>query len=274
RLVSDLRRLSMPHLGRMVAGFVPDILERSQLSRLPAELARLRGRMTTTQLASFDRDAYLAELSFARVLRLVGWSGDRSYPSAKEQHPTGGDLRALVRKRLDAPWAAALRHMTAAGPTDVLATMPAVIERRAELSADVGGDDDFAVAYSLSSDAPAPGRRWHAPEPFVTSEGREEFEFMTGRGAADGAVRRSTRLERWGASLVFPEAYALVDVRLESTPGMEPLHAGAPWRELVAASGAEVAAVRREFTQQVAARMADSTDADRGPEPTGESRQS
>ncbi len=259
RHVAELRRLGMHHLGAMLEGFVPDVLERSPLSRLPTELARLAGRMTARQASLFDRRAYLVGLPFARVLDLLGWHGERAAPSGREQHPTGGDLRSLLRRRLDAPWAAALRLAPAVGPVAVLATMPTAPERLTE----VGGEGDFAVSYALSSDAPAPGRRWPAPAPYVTDDGRDEFEYLTGRGAADDAadraIRREIRLERAGASLMFPESYARVDALLETTPGLEPLHAGGSWRELVKARAEELAAARLEFTHRVAEQMAVAT---------------
>lgn len=153
QLVTDLRRLGMPHLGEMLAGFVPDVLERSPLSRFPDELTRLASRMTARQAGQFDRSAYLARVPFGRVLDLLGWSGAHSPPSGREQHPTGGDLRSLLRGRLDAPWAAALQLEPPTGAVDVLASLPTPPERLQE----VGGDGDFAVAYALTTDAPAPG---------------------------------------------------------------------------------------------------------------------
>lgn len=253
RLVDELDSLGLPHLGRMLAGFVPAMLERSPLSALPEELSRLMSWMTPAQAEAFDRDAYMAGLPFARVLDLVGWQARRWSQVGREQHPTGGDLRALLRKRLDGPWAAALRRTPAQSLSGLLASMPVAAEDLARR----GGEDDFAVAYALATDAPPPGRRWEAAEPFVTAAGREEFEFLTGRGSEDETVRRATRLERWGASLVFPESYALVDARLTSTPAVEPLHAGARWRALAWELAEPLAALRREFTQRVAGEMAE-----------------
>lgn len=252
RLVAELDRLGLPNLGRMLADFVPALLLRSPSSGLPDELARLTSRMTRAQADAFDPDAYVAGLSFAAVLRLSGWEARPSTRSGREQHPTGGDLRALLRRKLDRPWAAALRRAPAAGLLDLLARMPVPAEDLARSS----GDYDFAVAYSLTTDAPAPGRWWDAPEPFVTAADREEFAFLVGRGTEEEAVRRATRLERWGATLVFPEAYALVDTDLTATPALEPLHAGGAWRTVIAESGASLAALRREFTQRVAEEMA------------------
>jgi hypothetical protein len=263
RLVAELDRLGLPHLGAMLAGFVPAMLRRSPASGLPAELARLRSWMTPAQTEAFDPEAHMAGLSFATVLRLLGWEGGSSVRSGREQHPTGGDLRAHLRRKLDRPWAAALRLTRHPTWLDVLAGMPVPAE---DLAAQ-RGEHDFAVAYSLATDAPAPGRRWDAPEPFVTEAGREEFAFLTGRGVEEEAVRRATRLERWGASLVFPEAYALVDARLVATPELEPLHAGGRWRAAAVEAEDALAALRREFIQRVAeevAKVADRRPTDRG----------
>lgn len=251
-LVADARLVGVPHLAAMLAAFVPDVLERSPLSRLADELARRTARMTTAQAHAFDRVAFVARLSVAQVLELVGWRASAAANGTREQHPTGGDLRALLRRRLDGPWATALRELQPTDALDVVASMPVPVEQLAGLC-DAG---DFAVSYALATDARSPGRRWDAPSPFVSDAGRDTFEFFSGRAEGAGSVGRAERLAHWGASLVYPTAYALVDAALQRAAGLEPFHAGGSWRGAVSAWADAVARRRRAFTGRVAAHMA------------------
>lgn len=253
RLTAELDRLGLPHLARMLSDFVPTMLQGSSLSRLPDELARLRSWMTKGQAAAFDTVAYVATLPFARVLELVGWPDDHAGRVGREQHPTGGDLRSLLRRRLDGPWSLALLGAPAPDLAGLLASMPVAPEDLARQ----GEEGGFAVAYALATDAPPPGRRWRAPAPFVTEPDREEYAFLTGSGAEDGSVRRATRLERWGASLVFPRSFELVDARLTDEPSLGPLHAGGDWRGFVGEKADELADRRMEFMRRVANTLLD-----------------
>ncbi|MBX3144494.1 MAG: hypothetical protein KF813_12095 [Trueperaceae bacterium] len=249
-LVAQLERMRLSNLAAVVSDTILEGLGRPLVSDLPAEIERIQAWMTEEQVARFDRSAFIAGLSFGKVLKLFRW-GSRAGSSGREQHPAGGDLRAHLRRKLDVPWEAALVESGASDAHELLAGMPLDVAQLAAAS----GEVDFAVAYALATDAPVPGREWVAPEPFVAEGHRSEFEFLVGRGSDATGVRRTTRLQRWGASLVFPNSFRVVDERLGTVPGLDGMHAGRDWRGAVGSVSDRLAVLRRRFLERVAARM-------------------
>jgi hypothetical protein len=247
RFVNELGDAGFGSLASMVGDVIVEALARSAVSDLRAELTTLRSWMTAAQYAQFDVDHFIRTLPFHRVLTLLRYD-DALAAAAGEQHPTGGDLRALLRRRLDAPWSVAL---AGEGTDDSLAFLAAWPLDVGWL-ADASGDEDFAVAYALATDARHPGRSWNAPEPFVRSDEREAFESLAARGAQESATRRELWLRRWGVSATFPATTGTLDARLvDDASALALLHAGCAWRGLVADRDAlEVA--RRHFLQRVA----------------------
>lgn len=256
RFVEELQRTGMPHLARVVAETIAVALRRPGLSDLREELARLFSWMTEAQVERFDLDSYVGDLPLHRVLTLLRYGrerkevtvGEQQSPVRREQHPTGGDLRSLLRRRLDPVWLQAMAAMPATDTLEFLASWPV----EPAWMAGQPGEHDFAVAYALATDAPVPGRRWSAPAPYVFEDEREDFEHLAGRGPEAVSVRRATRLGRWGASAVFPQSMRWVDAGLETASGLTDLHAGGSWRTALAASADLLDLARRRFLQQVA----------------------
>lgn len=262
-LVDEVRSLGLPHLASVTVETVTEALHRPAVSDLPELLASLPSWMTPRQLAAFDVDDYVVALPLVRVLALLRFDETPRRGAAREQHPSGGDLRALIRRRIDPAWCRALVAASAAAsvtasvtasPRDLIAfaaTWPLDAAALADASDDAS-DDDFAVAYALATDAPHLGRAWDAPPPFVRDEEREAFEALAGRGSQHAPERRSLRLRRWGVSATLPASVACLDGRLETMAGLEPLHAGGSWRAAIRPSRDTLAVERRRFLQQVA----------------------
>lgn len=253
RLVEDLERLALPHLARVVAETTTEALRRPSVSDFPSELARIASWMTKEQYGLLDVEAYEASLPMHRVLGLLRFAVDDERLSDREQHPTGGDLRRMLRGRLDRAWCLAAKAEGEAGMIDFLASWPIDVTWMASQP----GEHDFAVAYALASDAPAPGRLWPAAAPYVRDEEREDFELLAGRGREATWVRRTTRLARWGASAVFPLSFGSLDARLAVEVGLDDFHADGMWRQTVAAVADALEVARRHFLQRVADVMAD-----------------
>lgn len=250
RFVAELEGAGFEHLATLTRETIVDGLRRPAVSDLPAVLSEIESWMTAAQHARFDADRFVHELPFHRVLTLMRYDrASGASTNTREQHPSGGDLRALVRRRLDRPWRRALDRATTAEPIAFLASWPFDVA----WLADQTGDPEFAVAYALATDANTPGRTWTAPAPYVRDEDRVAFEALAGRGAAAGATRRETRLRRWGVSATFPTSTATLDDRLgEAAADLAPLHATADWRGHVAAHRDALAVARRRFVQHVA----------------------
>lgn len=250
RFVADLEGAGFRHLAGVTCETIVQGLQRPSVSDLPDLLNELESWMTTAQHARFDADRFARELPFHRVLTLLRYDGAKvASAGTREQHASGGDLRALVRRRLDRPWRLAFDHEDVADPIAFLASWPFDIT----WLADQACDDDFAVAYALATDANRPGRHWAAPPPYVCAEEREGFEALAGRGAAAGTTRRETRLQRWGVSATFPTSIEAVDERLaDAAADLPALHARAPWRQHVARHRDALEVARRRFVQRVA----------------------
>jgi hypothetical protein len=250
RFVDELRGAGFDRLAGVTDETIAQALHRPSVSDLPALLTELRSWMTAAQHARFDAERFVRDLPFHRVLTLLRFDGSEDASSgAREQHPTGGDLRTLLRRRLDRPWCLALQGAEAADPIALLASWPFDVG----WLADQAGDEDFAIAYAMATDANEPGRHWSAPAPYVRDEERELFEVLVGRAATAGAVRRETRLRRWGVSATFPETTRALDARLvDAAPCLPALHAGGAWREHVAAHRDALEVARRHCTQRVA----------------------
>lgn len=261
RFMAELERADLGHLAALVRTTVEEALHRPAVSDLPAHLENVASWMTDAQRARFDADAFVRGLPLHEVLRLLRYDADDTAPRAhREQHATGGDLRALVRRRLDRPWRQALQAEERSDAVATLASAPFDVAWLAEAS----DGEDFAVAFALATDAHAPGRQWPAPVPYVDPEDREGFELLAGRGAAS-AVRREARLRRWGVSATFPAATEVLDERLAARADALPmLHAAAAWRAFVAGHRDVLEVARRRFVQQVADVVADAV-ADRVP---------
>jgi hypothetical protein len=247
--VEELRSAGFDHLADVTHETIAQALHRPSASDLPALLTELRSWMTAAQYARFDAERFVRDLPFHRVLTLLRFDGaENASAGAREQHPTGGDLRALIRRRLDGPWRLALQRAEAGDPIAFLASWPFDIGWLAEQ-----GDEDFAAAYAVATDANGPGRHWTAHAPYVRDEELMDFASLVGRAATAGAVRRETRLRRWGVSATFPETTRLLDARLVGAASDLPaLHAGGAWREHVAAHRDALEVARRHCTQRVA----------------------
>lgn len=250
RFVAELEGSGFDHLASVARATIVDGLKRPAVSDLPALLRGVESWMTSDQHARFDADRFVRDLPFHRVLALLRYDGETgASATTREQHPTGGDLRALVRRRLDRPWRLASERDDVADGIAFLASWPFDV---AWLT-DQACAEDFAVAYALATDANRPGRRWSAPTPYVCDEEREGFEALVGRGAAASATRRETRLRRWGVSATFPATTQLLDERLaEMAADLPAFHSRAPWREHVDAHRDTLEVARRRFVQRVA----------------------
>lgn len=258
--VSLLVRMGLPNLARVLSETIHEGLGRRAVSDLPDEIDRVRSWMTERQAGEFDYSAFVAGLPFGRVLTLFRWRRSRLAASGREQHPAGGDLRALLRRKLDSPWERSLLRAGTADAQEFLASWPVdVIQLAATF-----GDDDFAVAYALATDAPSPGREWVAGEPYVSEHGVPEFEFLSGRGSDAAGVRRATRLQRWGASLVFPRSFRIVDESLRSVAGLEELQAGRDWRSAVESVADLLMSLRRRFLELVAVELRSESEQEAG----------
>ncbi len=254
RFAAELHGAGFEGLAALVCETAWQALHRPAVSDLPALLAEVRGSMTTSQWARFDADQYVRELPFHRVLTLLRYHGEHDVTAGtRELHPAGGDLRALVRRRLDAPWRLALERRAHSDPIAFVASWPVDVGWLADQAA----DEDFAVAYTIATDANHPGRSWAAPPPYVGDEDREGFESLVGRDASAAATRRETHLRRWGVSATFPASVRAVDEALvEAANDLPAFHAGAAWREHVIAHRDALEVARRRFVQQVADTLA------------------
>jgi hypothetical protein len=258
RLVDECRTLGLPHVAQVVADTVRHALARPSTSDLAAELERVRGWMTPAQAAVFDADAYVERLPLARVLTLLRFDPDAPPPGGREQHPTGGDLRSLLRRRLDAAWAAALADVAPAAGGDATAFLAAWPLDVLTLAGAAADDEDFAAAYAVATDAPPPGRTWPAAAPYVEASEAETFAALAGRGNAPDAAwtRRTTRLRRWGVSALLPATVAAVDRGLAAfAPALGFLAARMPWRQALTARRDALTLARRHALQLVADAM-------------------
>lgn len=246
--VEELRSLGLPNLAHVVDETVADTVRRPGVSDLPEELARVASWMTEEQMARFDVEGYVASLPMHRLLSLLRFAAADRAPVGREQHPTGGDLRALLRRRVDGAWCGAAQRVGGADLIGFLASWPI----DASWMAGSPGEHDFAVAYALATDAPAPGRRWSTTTPYVRAGELGDFELQAARGHDAALERRATRLERWGVSAVFPKSVDDLDGRLAVRQGLEDFHAGGAWRQAVSGLGDALEVARRHFLQQVA----------------------
>ena len=125
RFAAELHGAGFEGLAALVCETAWQALHRPAVSDLPALLAEVRGSMTTSQWARFDADQYVRELPFHRVLTLLRYQGEHDVTAGtRELHPAGGDLRALVRRRLDAPWRLALERRAHSDPIAFVASWP------------------------------------------------------------------------------------------------------------------------------------------------------
>ncbi len=217
--------------------------------------ARIAEELEATISGALPADAQ-PDLPLATALACLGFQ-----PVARgdEHHPVAGDLRAVVRRTLDAPWSAAVAAWTRRDLVGFLATWPvdplallcapgAVAELR---------DLDFAVFYARVTDARAPGRRWSPPAALVPPDrdSVEHFTALSGRLTGDAVGRREQRLQRLGLSATFPAVVGHLDAWLASPQSPAELAAGAPWLDAVEDVAERLDLARRALLASVSQRI-------------------
>ncbi len=257
---AELHGAGFTHLATLICETVLEALQRPAVSDLPAVLEELRSWMTAKQNARFDADRFVRDLPFHRVLTLLRFDAKSdSTAGDREQHPSGGDLRALVRRRFDGPWRRTAERVGRGDPIAFLASWPFDVSWLTEHA----DGEDFAVAYAVATDANRPGRHWTAPSPYVNDQDRAAFEALSGRGAKGVAERREARLQRWGVSATYPSSTTVVDDRLAREASDVPaFHAGAAWKDYVVAHHDALEVARRHFLQRVADALMNETPRD------------
>lgn len=255
--LEELREARLPHLAQVLDETVRAALRQPSKSTFPDYLKRLRIYMTPAQLEQLNLQLLMNRLSVADVLTYLRFTPVKPGSLGDEQHPAGGDLRKAIRDGYDSHWRTALETIGtpdlpkffACFPVDVLTLAALAVPQQHQ-----SFEEDFAAFYAGVTDAKAPGRIWHPPEPYVgpEEEDRQHFAFLTARGEQDSLSRRARGLTRLGLSSTFPQTIRGLDSWLEQVNCFPELHHHQPWREAVEANKDAIAQARIRFLDGLA----------------------